>query len=136
MSRKTNDSVPLSALALLKLLYELIVTSVLSETTSSFPSPRKRTIILGEKMEFEGKRKKRNYTSGTSISPFFFMPQGHLDLISKSTTLTEFHRNWIWRGKTVREEQGKNSCLWDCPPALFFQGRKGLLETCADSTFQ
>jgi len=138
VSRKTNDSVPPSALVLLKLLDEFIFTSVLLETTSSFSRPKKKTIILGVgggkstsvfTWNLRRKKEKGIIVMEQAFLPFYLMPQSQVGLISQSSTRTVISEELDLGGGGrlfVRNRERTLACVnRGYPRDLFFQGRKG-----------
>lgn len=96
-------------------------TSILSEVTRSFSSPKKEIIILvGKKStsvctwNLRGKteKKKRNYTKGKSFFSFLLnvseTNRSHFHVIY---SYNNFTGTGFWGGKTICEEQGKDACL-------------------------
>lgn len=148
MSRKTNYSVPLSALVLLKLLDEFIFyLHPLTDNQFLFQSKKKKIILEKKKINFclflefeEKKGEKSNYTNGTSIPPFLFNAsepaRSYFQVIYSYNNVTGTGFGGGGR-LIVRNRERTLACVnRTYPQALFFQGRKGLLETCADSIFQ
>lgn len=104
-------------------------------------SRKKKKINFCLFLEFEEKKgKKSNYTNGTSIPPFLFNAsepaRSYFQVIYSYNNVTGTGFGGGGR-LIVRNRERTLACVnGTYPQALFFQGRKGLLETCADSIFQ